>query len=72
MTGEFGGAFLAAAVLAAAGIYHGTPAPDFEPDPELELTPFFGPLPAPPRRTLITAPASGGPYGWLILERPAA
>ena len=70
VTGEFGGAFLAAAVLAAAGLYRGTPAGDFEPDPELGLMPFSGPLPAPPRRTLITAPASGGPYGWLILERP--
>jgi 3-oxoacyl-[acyl-carrier-protein] synthase II len=72
VTGEFGGAFLAAAVLAAAGIYRGTPVGDFEPDPELEVEPYSGPPLSPPRRTLITLPASGGPYGWLILERPAA
>lgn len=71
MTGEFGGAFLAAAVLAAAGLYRGTPTQDFEPDPELGLAPCLDPPLDPPRRTLITAPASGGPYGWLILERPA-
>jgi len=72
VTGEFGGAFLAAAVLAAAGRYHGAQRQDFEPDPEIGLSPYFGPPLPPPRRTLITMPASGGPYGWLILQRPTA
>lgn len=71
VTGEFGGAFLAAAVLAAAGLYRGTTYQAFEPDPEIGLSPYFGPPLPPPRRTLITMPASGGPYGWLILQRPA-
>ena len=72
MTGEFGGAFLAAGVLAAAGLYRGTPGTGFQPDPELGLTPHLESSVAPPRRTLITTPASGGTYGCLILERPSS
>jgi 3-oxoacyl-[acyl-carrier-protein] synthase II len=72
ITGEFGGAFLAASVLAAAGLYRGTPGTGFQPDPELGLTLHTGASLEPPHRTLITAPASGGTYGWLILERPSS
>jgi 3-oxoacyl-(acyl-carrier-protein) synthase len=68
LTGEFGGGFLAAAVLAAAGRLPALPAVQFEPDPGLGITPLWGAPVAPPRRTLITVPASGGPYGWLLLE----
>lgn len=69
-TGDFGGGFLAAAILAAAGKYRGQPAGDFQMDPELRMPVLQGTLSTAPRRTLITAPASGGPYGWLILENP--
>jgi len=70
VTGEFGGGFLAAAVLAAEGAPFGPTAGFAEPDPGLGLVPHDGrPLP-PPGRVLVSALASGGAAAWLVLERP--
>jgi len=68
--GEYGGGFLAAAALIAAGA-SGGPAAGFErPDPACGLAPHPGtPLP-PPSRTLVSALASSGAAGWLVLDRP--
>ena len=68
VVGEYGGGFLAAAVLAAAGAPFGPTAGFAEPDPALGLTPHDGsPLP-PPRRVLATSLAAGGAGVWLLLE----
>lgn len=70
VTGEYGGSFLAAAVLALA---RGAAPPrpvDFEVDPALALTPArLDELAAPPRRALVTTLAVGGTASWLVLER---
>jgi 3-oxoacyl-[acyl-carrier-protein] synthase II len=68
VTGEYGGGFPVAAVLAAAGRRFG-PVPGFaEPDPGLGVVPHDGsPLP-PPRRLLVTALAAGGSVAWVILD----
>jgi 3-oxoacyl-(acyl-carrier-protein) synthase len=70
VTGEYGGAQLAAAVLATAGAPFG-PTTGFETfDPELRVTPHAGgPLPA-ARFILVTSLAGGGAAAWLVLERP--
>ena len=70
VTGEYGGAHLAAAILAAGGAEFG-PTRGFEAfDPELRVTPHAGgPLPA-ARRVLVTSLAAGGAAAWLVLERP--
>ena len=66
-TGEYGGAFLAAAVLAAAGAIR-IPTHGFEqPDPGLDLVPAVEPPPA-PRRALVSALSSGGAAAWLVLD----
>jgi 3-oxoacyl-[acyl-carrier-protein] synthase II len=66
VTGEHGGGFLAAAVLAAAGAPVAAPA-GFTPDPALGVSPANGaPLPA-PGLTLITSLAAGGAAAWLLL-----
>lgn len=68
VTGEYGGGFLAAAVLAAAGAAFGPTAGFGEPDPELGIVPHDGrPLPA-PRIVLATSLAAGGSAAWLVLE----
>ena len=70
VTGEYGGGFLAAAVLAAAGAACG-PTPGFEePDPELRVAPHDGSPLAPPGAVLATSLAAGGAAAWLILGRP--
>jgi 3-oxoacyl-[acyl-carrier-protein] synthase II len=67
VTGEYGGGFLAAAVLAAAGAPHAAAAGFAEPDPELQLVPHDGrPLP-PPDRLLVSSLAAGGGAAWLLL-----
>ena len=67
VTGEHGGGFLAAAVLAAAGAPVAAPA-GFAPDPALGVAPANGtPLPA-PRLTLVTSLAAGGAAAWLLLS----
>ena len=69
-TGEYGGAFLAAAVLAASGA-RWPPAADLEPlDPELGIRPSTAPPPDAARRWLVSTLAAGGPASWLLLERP--
>ena len=66
VTGEHGGGFLAAAVLAAAGAPVAAPA-GFAPDPALGVAPANGaPLPA-PDLTLVTSLAAGGAAAWLLL-----
>jgi 3-oxoacyl-[acyl-carrier-protein] synthase II len=73
VTGEYGGGFLAAAVLAAAGVagVAGAPTAGFgEPDPDLGVAPHDGrPLP-PPRALLASSLAAGGAASWLVLGRP--
>jgi 3-oxoacyl-[acyl-carrier-protein] synthase II len=68
VTGQYGGGFLAAAVLAVAAREY-TPPADFLPDPDLGMIPHReGPLP-PADFTLVTSLASGGAASWLLLER---
>lgn len=70
VTGEYGGGFLAAAVLAAAGVAFG-PAPGFEePDPALGVVPHDGGPLAPPGTVLATSLAAGGAAAWLVLGKP--
>ncbi len=67
-TGEYGGGFLAAAVLGATGATAGPTAGFDEVDPALHVTPHpGGPLPA-ADVTLVTSLASGGAASWLLLE----
>jgi len=68
-TGEYGGASLGAAVLAAVGLCG--PTAGFEQvDPELGIRPHDGTELKPPRRLLVTALAAGGAAAWMVLERP--
>ena len=70
VTGEFGGGFLASAVLSACDVEFGPTGGFAEPDPELGLRPHEGgPLPS-AGLTLVTSLASGGAASWLVLERP--
>jgi 3-oxoacyl-[acyl-carrier-protein] synthase II len=70
VVGEYGGGFLAAAVLAAAGTRFGPTAGFAEPDPGLRLAPHDGrPLPA-PRTVLAQSLAAGGAASWLLLAAP--
>ncbi len=68
VTGEFGGGFLAAAVLAATGADFG-PTPGFESvDPELGLRPHDGRPLERARTVLVSSLAAGGAAAWLVLE----
>jgi 3-oxoacyl-[acyl-carrier-protein] synthase II len=67
VTGEHGGGFLAAAVLAAAGAPVATAA-GFAPDPALGVSPANGALLPAPRLTLVTSLAAGGAAAWLLLS----
>ena len=67
-TGEYGGGFLAAAVLAAAGTPVAPPPAGFETAPDLDVEPQASPEP-PPRLTLATCLAAGGAAAWTLLER---
>lgn len=70
LTGEYGGGFLAAAVLAAAGRRCG-PTPGFAvADPALGVVPHDGAELPPPRRLLVSSLAAGGSAAWVILEAP--
>ena len=66
-TGEYGGGFLAAALLAAAGERPGPTAGFTTGDPELGLAPWTGGDLAAPRVTLVSALASGGAAAWALL-----
>lgn len=69
VTAEYGGAQLAAAVLATAGAEFGPTAGYETFDPALRLIPHAGgPLPA-PRHVLVTSLAGGGAGAWIVLER---
>lgn len=71
-TGEYGGGFLAAAVLAAGGSPCGPTLGFREPDPALDLVPHDGrPLPA-PELTLVSSLAAGGAAAWILLGAPGA
>ncbi len=68
--GEYGGGFLGAAVLAAAGAPFG-PTPGFtEPDPGLGIVPHDGAVLPPPSTVLVTSLAAGGAAAWLVLGAP--
>jgi 3-oxoacyl-[acyl-carrier-protein] synthase II len=70
VTGEYGGGFLGALVLAAAGAPFGPAAGFGEPDPALGLAPHDGgPLPA-PRLLLASSLAAGGAAAWVVLGAP--
>src|SRR4029079_2542629 len=70
VTGEYGGAHLAAAILATVGAEFGPTAGFERLDPALRITPHAGgPLPA-PRHVLVTSLAGGGAAAWTVLERP--
>lgn len=70
VTGQYGGGFLASAVLAATDQQFGPTGGFGEPDPDLQVTPHDGsPLPA-ATFTLVTSLASGGSASWLVLEEP--
>jgi len=73
VTGEYGGGFLAAAVLLAAGEAIPGPTAGFaEPDPALGIVPHAGgPLPR-PAPAVVSSLAAGGAAAWLILAAPAA
>ena len=70
VVGEYGGAFLGTAVLAANGRPFGRTAGFQEPDPELGLVPYDGSDLPRIRKVLVSSLASGGSGSWLILERP--
>jgi 3-oxoacyl-[acyl-carrier-protein] synthase II len=69
VTGEYGGGFLAAVVLAAAGSADDPTAGFREPDPELEVVPHAGAPLAPPALLLASSLAAGGAAAWLILGK---
>ena len=70
VTGEYGGGFLGAAVLAAGGAPFGPTFGFEEPDPELGIVPHDGSPLAPPSTVLVTSVAAGGAASWLVLEAP--
>jgi 3-oxoacyl-[acyl-carrier-protein] synthase II len=70
VVGEYGGGFLASAVLATQGAAFGKVAAFAVRDPELSVAPHDGrPLTA-PSRLLATSLAAGGAAAWAVLERP--
>jgi 3-oxoacyl-[acyl-carrier-protein] synthase II len=66
-TGEYGGGFLVAGLLAAGGEPPGPTAGFTEVDPELGLEPWQGGDLSAPRVTLLTALASGGAAAWALV-----
>jgi 3-oxoacyl-[acyl-carrier-protein] synthase II len=70
VTGEYGGGFLAAVVLAAAGSADDPTAGFREPDGELGVVPHDGTRLAPPSILLASSCAAGGAAAWLILGPP--
>lgn len=70
VTGEYGGGFLAAAVLSVVEQELAATAGFSELDPSLGVTPHQGGSLPPAELTLVTSLASGGAASWLLLERP--
>lgn len=70
VTGEYGGGFLAASLLAVQGAPFGPTAGFEEPDEEIGIVPHAGAALPAPRLVLVTSFAAGGAAGWLVLERP--
>ena len=68
-TGEYGGAYLAAAMLAA-GPFELAPPENFQPDPELDLLPSPEASHGAVERVLVSSMAAGGAAFWLVLDRP--
>jgi 3-oxoacyl-[acyl-carrier-protein] synthase II len=68
VTGEYGGAFLAAAVLATGGIELGAVEGAGDSDPALGLVASRGGTLGPARRVLVTTAGAGGSSAWLVLE----
>lgn len=74
-TGEYGGAALAAAVLAAEGAAPAPTAGFAEPDPELgepPVEPLTAALPGAPRRLLVSSLSTAGGAAWAVLDGPGA
>lgn len=67
VTGEYGGGFLAAAVLAAQGRWFPAPTAG-QPDAEIGVRLADTAPTSPPGRTLVTSCAAGGAAAWLLLE----
>ena len=70
VVGEYGGGFLGAAVLAAAGSRLGATAGFAEPDSEVGLLPCDGSCLPAPTTVLVTSLAAGGAASWLVLGAP--
>jgi 3-oxoacyl-[acyl-carrier-protein] synthase II len=71
VVGEYGGGFLGAAVMAAAGSPFGPTAGFSAPDPELGVVPYDGgAMPSRPSTVLVTSLAAGGAAAWLVLGAP--
>ena len=68
VVGEYGGGFLAAALVAMSGGAFGRLVGFEEPDPELRVTPHGGGDLAPARTMLISSQSAGGAGAWVLLE----
>ena len=68
VTGEYGGGFLAAALLAAAGRVFGRMPACSAPDPDLNVRPHDGSALPAPRLTLVSSLSSAGYASWILLE----
>lgn len=66
--GQYGGGFLAAAMLSVAGGVFGPTLGFAREDPELGIRPFSGGSLAPSPLSLITTMGSGGSASWLLME----
>jgi hypothetical protein len=69
VTGEYGGAFLAAAILAAEGKGCWDSSWYAEADETCDVAPHAGAIPDEARTVLVTSLAAGGSASWLVLER---
>ena len=69
VTGEYGGAFLAAALLAVQGEGGGAQPWFGVADEACGIAPHRGPVPAGVKKVLATSVAAGGCASWLLLER---
>ena len=69
VTGQYGGGFLAAAVMAVAADEAAATGGFSEAEPELGVVPHTGGRLDPASLTLVTSLASGGAASWLLMER---